>query len=187
MNLILGFLPSIVGTALARPWQSNPLDPANMVDPFWACEKTALPQASGISASWFYPKALAGNTHPGASLPHGFVSVVAYSGAYPTGYGVNAHSTRGAPTSMLNERRFPPYQYTTTGFAHLQPSGTGSIGQYMNYAKVFPLVGVDAEEWVASGGTPAAGSTNNATWLDAQRTVIVGERARPGYVKHARL
>jgi hypothetical protein len=60
--------------------------PANCVDPFWACEKTNLPQPRGIAANWYWPKALTGNTHPGASLPHGLVSVAAYSGAYPSGY-----------------------------------------------------------------------------------------------------
>ena len=25
------------------------------------------------------------------------------------------------------------HRYSTTGFAHFQPSGTGSIGNYMNY------------------------------------------------------
>ena len=32
-----------------------------------------------------------------------------------------------------------PYQYSTTGFAHFQQSGTGAVGNYMNYLKVMPL------------------------------------------------
>jgi len=157
------------------------LSPAAVVDPFWACERTSLPQSEGIAASWFWPKALTGNTHPGASLPHGYVSVVAYSGAYPTGYGVNAHSTKGAPASLLDDVKagFPPYQYTATGFAHLQPSGTGSIGTYMNFVKVMPLTSArTAAEWVRDGGAP---DVRFKTWLEKERSVIVGERASPGY------
>ncbi len=62
---------------------ANDTSPAACVDPFWACERTNLPQTRGIAARWFWPKALTGNTHPGAGLPNGMVTVVAYSGAYP--------------------------------------------------------------------------------------------------------
>ena len=48
----------------------------------------------------YWPKGLAGNTHPGASLPHGMVSVTAYSGAYPSGYGINAQSCGGEPAAF---------------------------------------------------------------------------------------
>ena len=117
---------------------SPDLEPAGLVDPFWACEKTSLPQTRGIGAAWYYLKAQTGNTHPGAALPYGMVSVLAYSGAYPTGYGLNAQSSSGAPALMLDGINLPPggkgfspdNQYTCTGFAHFQPSGTGSIGNY---------------------------------------------------------
>ena len=58
------------------------------------------------------------------------VSVAAYSGAYPTGYGINAQSCGGEPAafqdgnySTVDEFARYPYQYSCTGFAHFQPSG----------------------------------------------------------------
>ena len=66
--------------------------PANCVGPFWACEKTSLPQPRGAAANWYWAKVLTGNTHPGASLPHGMASAAAYSGAYPSGYGATTHA-----------------------------------------------------------------------------------------------
>ena len=43
----------------------------------------------GIAAAWHFIKGLSGNTHPGAQLPFGKLSVGCYSGGYPTGYGNN--------------------------------------------------------------------------------------------------
>jgi len=118
---------------------------AQWVDPFWGCEKTALPQLQGVAAAWFWPKAQQGNTHPGATLPNGTVSVCPHSGAYPTGYGLNAQAGSGAPTLLLDGQSgcagwsAPATQYSCTGFAHMQQSGTGSIGNYYNFVRVAPL------------------------------------------------
>ena len=79
-----------------------PAAPAASVDPFWASEATNLPQTAGLAARWYWPKALTGNTHPGASLPHGFVSATAFSGAYPTGYGINSPSSSAKPASATD-------------------------------------------------------------------------------------
>ena len=150
--------------------------PAAMVDPFWACEGTQLPQTRGIAARWYWPKARAGNTHPGASLPHGMVSVVPYSGGYPTGYGTNGVSLRGMPasaasTSSESSLASWPYQYHASGFTHFQQSGTGSIGNYYNFVKVMPV-----------RATAVAFITAGAPWLDrpSHWATLVGERAVPG-------
>ena len=58
------------------------------VDPFIGTDVTDLPAATGLAASWWWPKPQIGNTHPGATSPFGMVSACAYSGAYPTGYGM---------------------------------------------------------------------------------------------------
>lgn len=103
------------------------------VDPFIGTGATDLPQAEGLAASWWWPKAQVGNTHPGACHPFGMVSACAYSGAYPTGYGVYAMSTEGQPTT-LHQR------YQASGFTHFQQSGTGAIRKYYNYFRVSPMV-----------------------------------------------
>ena len=140
-----------VVTLLARP--AGPASPASWVDPFWACERTDLPQLKGIAAAWYWPKALQGNAHPGATLPFNTVSIIPFSGAYPSGYGLNSGASGGIP-ELLRARNgspdapaetqaqrdaMPPQQYTTVGFTHFQASGTGSIGNYMNYMKTLPL------------------------------------------------
>ncbi|WP_214402549.1 glycosyltransferase [Pseudonocardia lacus] len=56
------------------------------MDPFIGTAATHLPPASGLAATWWFPKPQVGNTHPGATSPLGMVSACAYSGAYPTGY-----------------------------------------------------------------------------------------------------
>ena len=152
--------------------EATATEPANCVDPFWACERTNLPQTEGVASRWFWPKALTGNTHPGASLPHGFVSVSAYSGAYPTGYGLNHQSSGAEPSSLFGGDYADPatpfsefaYQYGASGFAHFQPSGTGSIGNYYNFLKVAPL--------------RLANATAFAPPLP--RSTLVGERATAG-------
>ena len=148
--------------------------PASCVDPFWACERTNLPEPVGIAAMWYWPKALAGNTHPGASLPHGMVSVTAFSGAYPSGYGVSGHGSRGMPSSAQSASKYThgnyssvPYQYNALGFAHFQPSGTGSIGQYMNFLLVSPLGAQTPAEFLLTGS-------------HVPRSTLLGERAVAG-------
>ena len=155
--------------------------PADAVDPFWANERTSLPLRRGAAARWFWPKGLAGNTHPGASWPHELVSVVAYSGAYPTGYGTQTVASRGAPAS-LREANYTdasdaasfaqlPYQKAAYGLANMQPSGTGMIQQYMNLLLTYPLVnggGGDDDDSKSSG---APSRTLHA---------LVAENAKPG-------
>jgi hypothetical protein len=155
----------MTGTIHLKAVVADSSSPSNFVDPFWACEKTNLPQVKGIAASWFWPKALCGNTHPGPTLPYGVVSVTAYSGAYPSGYGLNLSSSGGAPGNAFGEN------YTCTGFTHMQASGTGSIGNYMNYIRIMPLRMSSAD--FLRQLTPS---------LDDEkvRSVLVGERAQPG-------
>ena len=103
------------------------------VDPFIGTDVTALPPPSGLAATWWWPKPQVGNTHPGAVAPFGMVSACAYSGAYPTGYGVHDLNTEGVPT-VLHDRLM------ASGFTHFQQSGTGAIRKYYNYLRVTPMV-----------------------------------------------
>ncbi|MCJ7549263.1 MAG: glycoside hydrolase, partial [Anaerolineae bacterium] len=105
-----------------------------LVDPFLGNGASDPPPTEGLAATWFWPKAQTGNTHPGACYPYGKVSVCAYSGAYVTGYGLNMPSYDGQPDRLFET-------YTATGFAHFQQSGTGAIGSYYNYLRVTPLSG----------------------------------------------
>lgn len=104
------------------------------IDPFHGSGSIDLPEPEGIAATWPFLKAQTGNTHPGACLPFGMVSVAPYSGAYPTGYGLNDFNYHGTVP-----RRFE--HYTATGFTHCRQSGTGAIGEYYNFARVFPFRG----------------------------------------------
>lgn len=74
-----------------------------------------------------------GNTHPGATFPLGMVSACAYSGAYPTGYGLYRKNTEGVP-DLLHAR------HQASGFTHFQQSGTGAIRKYYNYVRVSPMI-----------------------------------------------
>ncbi|MFE9747898.1 glycoside hydrolase domain-containing protein [Saccharothrix saharensis] len=94
---------------------------------------TSLPSAQGLAATWWWPKAQIGNTHPGATSPLGMVSACAYSGAYPTGYGRYTKNTEGLPEEMFDGPR-------ASGFTHFQQSGTGAIRKYYNYVRVTPMV-----------------------------------------------
>ncbi|GAB3064368.1 glycoside hydrolase domain-containing protein [Sediminivirga luteola] len=102
------------------------------VDPFIGTAPTELPPAQGLAASWWWPKAQIGNTHPGAAYPLGMVSACAYSGAYPTGYGRWDLATEGLPPQIRDED-------VASGFTHFQQSGTGAIRKYYNYFRVTPL------------------------------------------------
>jgi len=61
------------------------------------------------------------------------VSACAYSGAYPTGYGVYTKNTEGMPEEMFDRLQ-------ASGFTHFQQSGTGAIRKYYNYVRVTPMV-----------------------------------------------
>lgn len=88
----------------------------------------------GLASKWFYIKALCGNTIPHAVLPFGKMSVGAYSGGYPTGYGTHYPSCCGGIRKLSDTNRI-------RGFSHLHQSGTGGIQYYYNYAIVTPFYG----------------------------------------------
>jgi len=104
------------------------------LDPFFGNGTIDLPKPQGIAATWFFLKAQTGNTYPGACAPFGMLSTCAYSGAYPTGYGLNAPNTHATPP-----RHFE--RLVASGFTHIQQSGTGAIETYYNYVRVTPLLG----------------------------------------------
>lgn len=124
------------------------------VDPFIGSSVTDLPVPQGLAESWWWPKPQVGNTHPGATYPFGMVSVCAYSGAYPTGYGLYQLSTEGRPSQIYDSQ-------IASGFTHFQQSGTGAIRKYYNYFRVTPM-----EEPLDNLGS---------TWK------LLDERAEPGY------
>ena len=103
------------------------------VDPFIGTDVTDLPPPSGLAAAWWWPKPQVGNTHPGATSPFGMVSACAYSGAYPTGYGLHDLATEGVPPPRFD-------RLAASGFTHFQQSGTGAIRKYYNYLRVTPMV-----------------------------------------------
>jgi len=103
------------------------------VDPFIGTDVTDLPGSTGVAATWWWPKPQVGNTHPGATYPLGMVSACAYSGAYPTGYGLYDLVTEGVPT-QTHDRQL------ASGFTHFQQSGTGAIRKYYNYFRVTPML-----------------------------------------------
>ncbi len=108
---------------------------AQWVDPFIGCESAALPEPQGVAKKWWCAKPPVGNTHPGAVLPFGMVSVCAYSGAYVTGYGRYEVSLTGDPPAILFDR------HEALGLAHFHQSGTGRIRTYYNYLLTTPIVG----------------------------------------------
>jgi len=116
----------------------------SLVDPFIGTEPTDLPPLTGPAAAWFWPKPQIGNTHPGACLPLGMVSVMPYTGGYPTGYGRYGKSLQGRPVAMFE-------QLKVSGFTHFQQSGVGAIRKYYNYCRVTPLL-------AEAGGLPAVGA-----------------------------
>ncbi len=79
-----------------------------------------------LSATWFPFKGRSGNTHPGAVLPFGKLSVCAYSGGYSSGYGNNRVNS-GDPIRALYDAK------KIAGLSHLHHSGTGFIGYFYNY------------------------------------------------------
>ncbi|MEM7143445.1 MAG: glycoside hydrolase domain-containing protein [Actinomycetota bacterium] len=109
-----------------------------------------------MAATWWRPKPQIGNTHPGATFPFGMVSACAYSGAYPTGYGLYDLAREGVPTAIHD-------RHVASGFTHFQQSGTGAIRKYYNYVRVTPMLGPLDElgtEWP-----------------------LIDERAEPGYYR----
>ena len=60
----------------------------DLVDPFWGNGRAESPESQGWARGWNWLKAQMGNTIPGALTPFGWVSVCAYTGNYPCGYGL---------------------------------------------------------------------------------------------------
>ena len=100
-------------------------------DPFWGNGGSMAPAGRGIAKHWNWLKAQTGNTHPGAVMPFGWVSVLPYSGAYSTGYGRNGNSCCGkAP--VVSDRDY------ALGMTHFHSSGAGYLGEFYNYMLVTP-------------------------------------------------
>lgn len=109
-------------------------DFCSYADVFYGNGETDRFLEDGPASKWFYVKALCGNTVPHATLPFGRMSVGAYSGGYPTGYGTHFPSSCGGIRKLGNEHKI-------FGFSHLHQSGTGGIRYYYNYAVVTPFYG----------------------------------------------
>ncbi len=125
------------------------------VDVFYGNGETDRFFEDGLASKWFYIKALCGNTIPHATLPFGKMSVGAYSGGYPTGYGTHYPNGCGG----IKKTGDVPL---VKGFSHLHQSGTGAIQYYYNYAVTTPFYGTAPSET----GHP-----------------LSVEEARPGYYK----
>ncbi|MGZ4601983.1 MAG: glycoside hydrolase domain-containing protein [Kineosporiaceae bacterium] len=142
------------------------------VDPFVGTAATCLPPASGLAATWWWPKPQVGNTHPGATSPLGMVSACAYSGAYPTGYGRYTKNTEGVPEEIFDRQQ-------ASGFTHFQQSGTGAIRKYYNYARVTPMVQpLDAlgDAWALDDETASPGSYAATLANGIRCEITVGEK-----------
>ena len=108
----------------------------------------------GLASKWFYIKAQCGNTIPHATLPFGKMSVGAYSGGYPTGYGTHYPNSCGGIRKLSDEM-------LASGFSHLHQSGTGDIQFFYNYAVTSPFFGDERQS--------------------TEFRPIKNERAKPGY------
>lgn len=104
------------------------MDYCSFVDVFHGNGKTELQGLEGLPASWHFIKAICGNTHPGAVLPFGKLSIGCYTEGYPTGYG--NHRGNSSPHNLRTFGKAPECK----GFSHLHESGTGAMDVYYNYA-----------------------------------------------------
>ena len=109
-------------------------DPCKYVDVFYGNGETDRFFDDGLASKWFYLKAQCGNTLPHATLPFGKMSVGAYSGGYPGGYGTHHPNTCGGIKKLSDKM-------TARGFSHIHHSGVGGICYYYNYAIVSPFYG----------------------------------------------
>jgi len=143
------------------------------VDPFIGTDAADPSRATGLAATWWWPKPPVGNTHPGATHPFGMVSACAYSGGYPTGYGSYERSTEGEP-------RRQRIGHGASGFTHFQQSGTGAIRKYYNYLRVTPTMSAldDLGELRTITAEDAGPGWYNATLADGIRAELtVGPRS----------
>ena len=93
---------------------------------FWGNSKVDTPKSIGMACNWNWLKAQTGNTHPGSQIPYGWVTCLPYSGAYTSGYGVNACSFSG-PGPEVFKRKY------AWGVTHFHTSGTGYLKYFYNY------------------------------------------------------
>ena len=115
-------------------------DACGDVDVFWGSGATALPEAEGIARGWSWEKAQCGNTHPGAVLPFGWVSVCAYTGGYSSGYGRLGVSGGGTPP--VKTARMEGF-----GFTHFHQSGAGWCWVFYNLFRFAPAaIGADTSK-----------------------------------------
>ena len=98
----------------------------DLVNPFWGNGKTESPESQGWARGWNWLKAQMGNTIPGALTPFGWVSVCAYTGNYPCGYGLLKCCCEGAPS-------YADKEMVADGFTHFHHNGTGFAGRFYNY------------------------------------------------------
>ena len=113
-------------------------DYCKYADVFYGNGEVTSFSENGLASKWFYIKALCGNTTPHAVLPFGKISVGAYSGGYPTGYGTHCPNFSGEVKKFSDRLQI-------RGFSHLHQSGTGAIGYYYNYAVTTPFYGKISE------------------------------------------
>ncbi|MBP9988218.1 MAG: glycoside hydrolase family 92 protein [Ruminococcus sp.] len=114
------------------------MDNCKFADVFYGNGEITSFAENGLASKWFYIKALCGNTTPHAVLPFGKMSVGAYSGGYPTGYGTHYPNSCGGIRKLWDKMKIK-------GFSHLHQSGTGAIGYYYNYAVTTPFYGEISE------------------------------------------
>lgn len=106
----------------------------NYVDVFLGNGEVDHFPEEGLASKWFYIKAITGNTIPHATLPFGKMSVGAFSGGYPCGYGTHYPNCSGGIKKLSKEQLI-------RGFSHLHHSGVGGICYYFNYAVTTPFYG----------------------------------------------
>ncbi|MBE6364344.1 MAG: hypothetical protein E7053_01170 [Lentisphaerae bacterium] len=106
---------------------------AQFADPFWGNGPCTTPAGEDLAKHWNWLKAQTGNTHPGALMPFGWVSVLPFSGAYSSGYGCNGPSSEGV-TPQISDRK------CAYGFTHFHTSGTGFLGEFYNYFLIQPAI-----------------------------------------------
>lgn len=109
-------------------------DLCKYVDVFYGNGEVDHFSENGLASKWFFIKAICGNTTPHAVLPFGKMSVGAYSGGYPTGYGTHWVNSSGGIKKLFDEN-------VARGFSHIHHTGVGGIKYYYNYAITTPFYG----------------------------------------------
>lgn len=141
-----------------------------LVDPFWGNGKTATPESQGWARGWNWLKAQMGNTIPGALTPFGWVSVCAYTGNYPCGYGLLKCCSEGAPA-------YADKEMVSLGFTHFHHCGTGFAGRFYNYFLFAPgEEGTDVTKFSRLVDEKATPGHYSATLLDRNCSFEVTSR-----------